>query len=195
MRFLSKALALTALITTQGCVVLESLGGSCTQEQITVTWHATITRGTSVTTPLLVTTITPQNIDPSQFQILRQTLTSGGGSGTYNVMWTVSAFEVNGGYIAFTHAAPLASGETQQVASAFAGGGWGAQSIAAATPPAISVRADNFTATSASGSISVIDSSPLRLRIDVTTSNASGETLRLAGEPGFSYAKVTKSCT
>jgi hypothetical protein len=195
MRFLSKALALTALATSQGCVVLESLGGSCTQEQITVTWHATITRGTSVTTPLLVTTITPQNVDPSQFQILRQALTSGGTSGIYNVTWTVPAFNVNGGYIALTHASPLASGETHQIASAFNGGGWGAQSVGAPVPPAIAVRADNFTATSASGSISVIESSPLRLRIDVTTSNASGETVRLAGEPGFSYAKVTKSCT
>lgn len=195
MRLLSKALALAALVTSQGCVVLESLGGRCTQEQITVTWSATITRGSSVTTPLLVSTITPQNIDPSQFQILRQTLTSGEGSGIYNVTWTVSAFDVNGGYIAFTHGAPLASGEIQQVGTAFNGGGWGAYSASAALPPAVAVRADNFTATSASGSISVIDGSPLRLRIDVTTSNAAGETIRLTGDAGFSYAEVATTCT
>src|SRR5687768_5335509 len=48
-------------------------------------------------------------------------------SRTYNVTWTIPAFDVNGGHIALAHRAPLASGETQQVGVAFSGGGWGAQ--------------------------------------------------------------------
>jgi len=195
MRFPQATLALSALMATQGCVFLESLGPQCTQEQIVVTWPITITRGSSVSSPLLTTTLTQSNIDRAQFDVLRQVLTEGGGTATYNVTWTVPAFDVNGGYIAFTHAAPLASGETQQVGVAFSGGGWGAHPATAAFPPAVSVRADNFVATSATGSITALAGSPLRLRIDITTANAAGETIRLTGDAGFSYHKVQALCT
>jgi len=199
MRFPQTALALSALLGVQGCLkatlALEAIAPKCTQEQIVVTWPITITRGSSVTSPLLTTTLTQTNIDRTQFDALKQTLTEGGGAGTYNVTWTIPAFDVNGGYIALTHAAPLAGGETQQVSVAFAGGGWGARPVTSAVPPAVSVRADNFVATSASGSITVLAASPLRLRIDITTANAAGETIRLTGEAGFSYHKVQALCT
>jgi len=198
MRSPQAVLALSALAATQGCLeatlALESVAPKCTQEQIVVTWHATITRGSSVTTPLLTTTLTQNNIDRTQFDALRQTLTAGGGAGTYNVTWTIPAFDVNGGYIALAHAAPLANGVTQQVGVAFSGGGWGAQPATAVLPPAIAVRAGNFVATSATGSITALATSPLLLRIDVTTANAAGETIRLAGDAGFSYHRVTALC-
>jgi hypothetical protein len=101
---------------------------------------------------------------------------------------------VNGGYIALAHGAPLATGETQQVSVVFQGGGWGAQPATTVFPPAVAVRADNFIATSATGSFTVLASSPLRLRIDITTSNATGETIRVAGDAGFSYFKVKALC-
>lgn len=195
MRFRQAVLGLSALTAMQGCVTLESLGPSCTQEQLVVTWPVTITRGTSVTTPLLTTTLTQSNIDRAQFDALRQVLTAGGGTSTNNVTWTIPAFDVNGGYIALAHAAPLATGETQQVGVAFSGGGWGAQSATAALPPAVAVRASNFIATSATGSITALATSPLRLRIDITTANAGGETIHLAGDAGFSYHKVEALCT
>jgi hypothetical protein len=194
MRFPVRALALSTLIATQGCVALESLGGSCPQEQLVVTWPATITRGATVTNRLLTTTLTPANVNQEQFDILRQSLV-GTSTGIYNVTWTVSAFDVNGGYIALRHGVPMTNGETQQVETAFAGGGWGAEAAARSLPPAISLRADNFEATSASGSITTTGTAPLRLRIDITTRNASGETIRVAGEAGFAYQKVTALCT
>ena len=193
MRFPLKALALCALVATQGCAALEFLGGRCTQEQLTVTWPATITRGSTVTSVLLVSTLTPANVGQNQFDALRAALTQGALT-KYNVTWGVDAFNVNGGFIAFTHATPLSDGETQQINSAFVGGGWGANEVTVAPVPAVSVRADNFTATSATGTITALDGSPLRLRIDVTTRNAAGETIRLTGEAGFHYEKVTKTC-
>ena len=199
MQFAKSVLALSALAALQGCLgaalALEAIAPKCTQEQIVVTWPITITRGSSVTSPLLTTTLTQTNIDRAQFDVLRQTLTEGGGSSTYNVTWTIPAFDVNGGYIALSHAAPLATGEPQQVGVAFAGGGWGAQPATAPFPPAVSIRADNFVATSATGSITVLAASPLRLRIDITTTNAAGETMRLTGDAGFSYHKVQALCT
>ncbi len=193
MRFPLRALVLSALIATQGCVALEALGGRCTQEQLTVTWPATITRGSTVTSVLLVSTLTPANVDQNQFDALRAALTQGDPT-NYNVTWGVDAFNVNGGFIAFTHGTPLNTGESVQINAAFNGGGWGANQVSVAPVPAISVRADNFTATGASGTITALDGSPLRLRIDVTTTNSAGETIRLTGEAGFHYDKVTKTC-
>jgi hypothetical protein len=189
--------SLPALLATQGCGhlgYLEALAPQCIQEQIVVTWPVTITRGSSVTSQLLTSTLTQTNIDRAQFDALRQALTEGGGAGAYNVIWSVSAFNVNGGYIALSHVAPPASGETQQIGGAFSGGGWGAQAVGRSVPPSVSVRADNFVATSATGSVTALASSPVRLRIDITASNAAGETMRLAGDAGFSYSKVTAIC-
>ena len=194
MRFPLRALVLSALIATQGCYAVEALGGRCTQEQLTVTWPTTITRGNTVTSVLLVSTLTPSNVDKNQFDALRAALTQGDPT-NYNVTWGVDAFNVNGGFIAFTHATPLSAGQSVQINAAFNGGGWGANQVSVAPVPAISVRADNFTATGASGTITALDASPLRLRIDVTTTNAAGETIRLTGEAGFHYDKVTKPCT
>ena len=197
MRYPSKPLALPLLLAIQACRgigALEALGGSCEQEQLVTTWHVTITRGATITSPLLTNTLTPSNIDQAQFNTLRSLLVDGARPGTYNVTWSLPAFGVNGGHISFTHAMPLSQGETQTVAATFNGGGWAAQQAGAALPPAVSVRADTFIATSATGSITVLSTAPLRLQIDVTTRSASGETIRLTGDPGFAYQKVTKSC-
>lgn len=195
MRSLVKALSLTALIATQGCSALEFLGGRCTQEQIVVTWPVAITRGSMTSNVLLTNTITPENIDPSQFDLLRRALVNGDAAAAATVVWTVSAFEVNGGYIALSHAAPLSSGDTQQITGAFDGGGWGATPASRPTLPVIAVRADNFVATDAAGSMTILDNKPLRLRIDVTVRNAAGETMQISGDAGFAYQKVTKTCT
>jgi len=194
MRSLPKVLALSVLVSAQGCATIEFLGGNCPQDQLVVTWPATLTRGSSVTNRLLTFTLTPTNVDKAQFELLRQALT-GTPTVTYNVTWTVPAFDVNGGYIAFRHTAPMVNGETQQVEVAFAGGGWGATSTQQPLRPAISLRADNFEAAAATGSITAIGTAPLRLRIDVTTTNAPGETIRVSGNAGFVYQRVDALCT
>ena len=194
MRFRPNTLSVAAVLALQGCYALEALGGRCEQEQLTVTFPVTITRGSTTTSTLLTYTLTDSNVDPAQFARLRQLLVDNGASGTFNVTWTIPAFDTNGGMIAFTHTAPLTSGETQQIGGAFNGGGWGAEPVGSTTPPVVAVRADNFTATKASGSITVLAASPLRLRIDVTSGNDAGETIRITGEAGFHYDKVTVPC-
>src|SRR5215212_915597 len=101
MRIANKFLALSALVITQGCYEalgrLEGLGGSCPQEQLGVTFPVTITRGSSVTSPLITKTMIPGGeIGQSQFDLLRQALVDGG-TGSYNVTWAVPAFDTNGG--------------------------------------------------------------------------------------------------
>jgi hypothetical protein len=197
-RYIPVVFALTAALFSQGCLraaqAVEAIAPKCTQEQIVVTWPVTITRGTAVTSTLLTNTLTQTNIDRAQFDALRATLTAGGPGGTYNVTWGIPAFETNGGYIALQHVAPIQAGETQQVGAVFSGGGWGAQPATSAVSPVVSLRASNFVATSATGSITSLGSAPLRLRIDITTVNQSGETIRVAGEAGFAYNKVIALC-
>lgn len=186
--------ALSLLLLSQGCVALEFLGGRCTQEQLVVTLPATLTRGITTSTVLLTATLTPSNVDKAQFDALRNALVDGS-STRYRVTWTLPAFDTNGGYVAFTHEMPVTNGQTIDIGATFTGGGWGAAAAVGTAPrPAIAVRAENFIATSASGSITVLDTSPVRFRIDVTTRNDAGETIRIAGEAGFAYQKVTKTC-
>ena len=180
-----------------GCKSFELLTDNCTAESVLVAWPATITRGNATTTMTLTGAVSPGNIDPSQFNQLKQLLTTGGAGGTNSVVWTVPAFNVNGGYIAFMHKAPLTSGQSEPVNLAFDGGGWGIVTSRPDQPfPAvIAVRAENFVATSASGSITAIAGPPLRLRIDVTARNASNETMRLMGEAQFRYERARTSCS
>src|SRR5215212_11003507 len=99
-----------AMLASTGCNTFEFLTDNCETEFVRVTWPATITRGSSTTSVTLTGSVSPGNIDPAQFTQLRQTLVTGGGDLT-NVVWTVPAFETNGGYVAFMHAAPLTTGQ------------------------------------------------------------------------------------
>ena len=195
MRLIPTALAASVLLASSGCAQLEFLTARCPVESITVTWPATITRGSLVTSVLLTGTVSPDNIDQAQFNTLKAGLIDGNTQSAANIIWTVPAFNVNGGYIAFLHRAPLTAGDTHQVNLAFDGGGWGVFSETRALPPTVAVRAENFNATAASGSIVVLSTSPLRLRIDVTTQNTAGETIRLTGDAGFSYNKAISNCS
>ncbi|HKY96618.1 MAG TPA: hypothetical protein VJL35_02075 [Gemmatimonadaceae bacterium] len=186
-------LALPLGLILQGCWALESLGGRCPQEQLVVTWPVTITRGTATTSPLLTATLTPTSISQSQFNTLRQALTQDVAPNSFNVVWTVPASATSGGFISFAHAAPLTEGTATQVTSTFTGGGWSAAPFTQ-SPSGVSVNADNFVATSATGTITSLDTNPVRLRIDVTATSASGETMHLTGDAGFHYEVVTASC-
>jgi hypothetical protein len=192
--------AISALIASAvlpaGCASVQLLTDSCTAESILVSWRATITRGGASTTATLTGAVSPGNLDASRFNALRALLITGGAA-TASVVWTVPAFEVNGGYVAFMHRAPLASGQTEPVNLAFDGGGWGVVASRPDSPfsAAIAVRAENFTATSASGSITAVDGLPLRLRIDVAARNASNESMRFTGDAQFRYERARTSCS
>ena len=188
------ALAGSALLSTS-CTTIDFLTDNCTTEFVRVSWPATITRGTSTTNVTLFGSVTPSNIDPTQFEMLRDVIATGNRTSLTTVVWTVPAFDINGGYIAFTHTLPLSAGESDDVDFAFDGGGWGASSATRAIPAAIAVRADNFNATAATGSIAAISTTPLRLDIDVTVRNAANQTMSLTGEAQFEYETVHSGCS
>ena len=187
--------ALSALFLTQSCQAFDFLTDNCDEESINVSWPATITRGNLTTNVTLTGGVAPGNIDPSNFNLLKQVLVTDGIEILTNVVWTVNAFNVNGGYIAFMHPAPLSTGQTEPVNLAWDGGGWGVVPSPRVFAPTVAVRAESFNATTATGSIFAVTGRPLRLRIDVTTQNAAGETMRLQGEAQFEYRKVSSNCS
>ena len=189
------ALAVSAPLVLGSCQTADFLIDDCSTDFIRVTWPATITRGSSVTNVTLFQSITPSNIDPEEFRLLRDVLINGSTNQSATVIWTVPAFDVNGGFIALTHSAPLNASASQEVNFAFDGGGWGATTASRVIQPAIAVRADNFNATAASGTITTISTAPLRLGIDITVRNALNQTMRIAGEAQFEFQKVHTSCS
>ena len=190
----SASLVAIALISA-GCTTTDFLTDNCTSEFVRVSWPATITRGTSTTSVTLFGSVTPGNIDPTQFELFRDVVATGTRSNLTTIVWTVPAFEVNGGYIAFTHTLPLSAGQSDGINFAWDGGGWGAAPASRAIPGAVAVRADNFSADAATGTITAVSTSPLVLDIDVTVRNAVNQTMRLTGKAQFEHESVRSSCS
>lgn len=196
MRAKRPVIALTAAaLTINGCATIDFLTDNCRTEWVAVDWPVSITRNGTTTTVTLKGTVAPGNIDQSDFNILKEVLATGGRELVTNVIWSVPAFETNGGFIALMHPAPMAAGQSLPVELAFDGGGWGIPEGPRPFAPVLSVRADNFIATSATGSITAITSIPLKLRVDVTARSASGETIRIVGDAVFSYHVERDRCS
>jgi hypothetical protein len=190
-----ETIAAASLIGLSGCSTFDLLTDNCATDFVRVTWPATITRGTSTTNVTLFGSVTAANIDPSQFELLGDVITGRRQGTLATIVWTVPAFDINGGYIAFTHSAPLTVGDSVDVDFAFDGGGWGAASAAREIPAAIAVRGDNFNATEATGTLTVLSTSPLRLHVDVTTRNAANQSMSISGDAQFRYETVRSSCS
>ena len=189
------ALAASAPLLLGSCQTVDFLTDRCDTEFIRVTWPASITRGGNTTNVTLFQSVTESNIDPEDFRLLRDVLINGNTNRSATVIWSVPAFDVNGGYIGVTHSAPLTATTSQEVNFAFDGGGWGATTASRVIQPAIAVRADNFNATAASGTITALSTSPLRLNIDITARDALNQTMRITGEARFQYERVDSSCS
>lgn len=189
------ALAASAPLILGSCQTVDFLTDRCNTEFIRVNWPASITRGTNTTNVTLFQSISESNIDAEDFQLLRDVLINGNTNRSATVIWSVPAFDINGGYIGLTHSAPLAASTPQGVNFAFGGGGWGATTSSRVIQPAIAVRADNFNATAAAGTITAVNTSPLRLDIDITARNALNQTMRITGQAQFQYEKVDSSCS
>jgi hypothetical protein len=189
------AIAVSTPIILGSCQTVDFLTDRCDTEFIRVTWPATITRVGNTTNVTLFHSISESNIDAEDFRLLRDVLINGNTNRSATVVWSVPAFDINGGYIGLTHSAPLAATESHEVSFAFDGGGWGATTASRVIEPAIAIRGDNFNATAASGTITALSTSPLRLNIDITARDALNQTMRVKGEAQFQYEKVDSSCS
>ncbi len=109
------------------------------------------------------------------------------------ITWTIDA--LNGaGYLAVELPGTILSGQVWASPNVFVGGGWGV-APGSGSGVAVSARFDANQAVVASGTISVVAIKPLRVRLDLTLTDAQNVARRIQGVAEFSYRREASSCT
>jgi hypothetical protein len=168
--------------------------GTCELEQLDVTWPATIERGGATTNEQLSATLTPETVTPEAFDSLARALVRGRGEARA-VEWTVPAFDTDPGGIAVAHKAALSRGEVLRVTGPLDVGGWSVIDTMTLDGARVGVEAGAFLASDASGTIAVLETEPLALRMDVTARDSAGATIRVRGDARFGHRRERGRCT
>jgi hypothetical protein len=95
---------------------------------------------------------------------------------------------------------PIQQGASIPVALAARMGGWGTMAAGPrpplpGTPAGVYVAKASFIATSAQGNLAVLDTSPLRLRMDVTFRSEDGRTVAVVGDVPFRVIDDREVCS
>jgi hypothetical protein len=180
-RFLAAALVLATGLTACGYPF-----GPCHTEHIHVDQTATLDRGAGPVEYDGTGIVSPGNIP--DFETLRQFLIDGRDPGAnQQAVFTVIT---QTGYLAVFLPAMVEAGDVLAVA-AITGGGWG---MAEGSGVWISLLDGDFQADVATGTITILSTGPLRIRIDVATTDASRASRAVAGELVFSYTRERIDC-
>ena len=107
---------------------------------------------------------------------------------------SVPAFDTDPGGIAVLHSGQLTRGEVMRVAGVLDGGGWGTMPPVPAESALVVVEAGAFTTQRAGGTITVLETKPLALRLDLTASDSAGDSIRLTGDARFSARRERVRC-
>jgi hypothetical protein len=166
----------------------------CDVEQLEVTWPATIERGGVTTSEQLSATLTPTNVTPEVFDSLTTTLVRGRAAAPA-VEWSVPAFNTSPGGIAIAHQGALRRGEVLRIAGVLNGGDWGVVPHVARDSALVGVQAGEFEARDASGTIAVLETQPVALRVDVMATDSAGATVRVRGDAQFSFRRQRRRCS
>jgi hypothetical protein len=165
----------------------------CAVEHLDVTWPATIERGGVVRREQLSATLAPTNVTTDVFDSLAQTLVRGRGEAPV-VTWSVPAFDTDPGGIAVVHKGALKRGEVLRVAGVMEAGGWGVLPAGSADGALVGIEAGEFVAREASGTVTVLETKPVALRLDVTARDSAGATVRVRGDAQFSARRERRRC-
>lgn len=167
--------------------------GPCYLDRIHVAFSATVTLGDAVQDWDLRGEVTTGNVGGPTYDQLAEALIEDAGSAA-GVVWTLDVgLGAEAGFLAVQLAADPAEGDVLTVSGAFDGGGWGF--LSAPTPgPRLAARIGAFTATSASGTLTVLETEPLRLSADVIVADAQGISYRFAGQMVFSRTVEPVPC-
>jgi hypothetical protein len=117
------------------------------------------------------------------------------------VIWTLEQAVSTGlvDFLTVQMPIPVEQGASIPVALASRMGGWGTMAAGPrpplrGTPADVYVAKAGFIATSADGTLLVLDTSPLRLRMDVTFRSADGRTVAIAGDVPFQVIDEREVC-
>lgn len=165
----------------------------CNVDNLEVTWPATIERNGVTTTEQLAATLTPTHVTPEVFDSLTATLVRGRAQAPA-VVWSVPAFNMSPGGIAIVHTGALKRGDVLRVAGVSEAGGWGVLPRVARDSALVDIEAGDFAARDASGTIAVLETEPVALRVDVAARDSAGATVRIRGDVQFSVRRERRRC-
>jgi hypothetical protein len=167
--------------------------GDCELDRIIVALPATVTLDHGVAAWDLSGSVTVGNLDRPTYDRLVGALIEGTRS-LDGAVWTLDVgFGDEAGYLAVYWVGDPEEGQTVAVVGAFDGGGWGFLDEAT-QGPRVASRIGTVTASSASGTLTVLGTAPLRLSVDVTVADGSGVSYRFVGEMAFSRSVEPVSC-
>ncbi len=167
----------------------------CFDERIEVSLPATIVRGAMQESAELFDAAGSGNVGEEVFNSLKSVLVENASAQNFSFVWSVPAFNTNGGAIAVALKAPLTAGEILQITSSFQGGGWGRFDLPSGVRAQLSLRAENFAATSASGTIQILQVAPLVLRLEVTATDTGNAKIQIRGNASFRFIREQAPCT
>jgi hypothetical protein len=72
--------------------------------------------------------------------------------------------------------------------------GWGVMRRVARDSALVAIEAGEFAAYAASGTIVVLETEPVALRLDVTARDSAGAAIRVRGDAQFSYRRERRRC-
>ena len=187
-----RTLALAALLPLAGC---GTPFGTCISENVIASFPATVTSGGTAQPAEFAGRVNEGNLDPSTFRLVRRLTRDAGSEDTVLVFTLEGRAETQVAFVALAVRTPLREGEVLPVAGAFQGGGWGTGSLPAGEDVRASIRLGSAYAGTVSGTVEVLDASPLRLRLDLQAGEARETTLGIRGDVTFRHQDDRVSCS
>jgi hypothetical protein len=185
--------AIACILLVAACSNGRGATGTCEVEHLDVTWPATIERDGVATREQLYATVTPTNVTPELFDSLASTLVRGRAA-RGGVVWSVPAFNTDPGGIAVAHEVKLSRGEVPRIAGVFDSAAWGLLPSIARGAAQAGVEAGEFLAHDVSGTVAVLETKPVALRLDLTARDSAGRTIRVRGDARFGHRVERGPC-
>lgn len=179
-----------ALLFGIGLLTLAGCGapfGPCYSELVIVSVDGAVDRGAGPVASGAAGQVAPGNV--SDFTTLRGFFIDGEAVAGSAVVFTATG--LGAGYVAVGVPGSIGAGQSVPL-SAFQGGGWG--TLASGSLGLLAWRDGDFEATSVTGTLTVLEREPLRLRLDFTARGPSGQTRSADVTASFRYERTRVSC-
>jgi hypothetical protein len=164
--------------------------GPCFSERIEVTLSGTLSDGTASSPVTAGDQVAPGNI--ADFAALKRVLIDGHPRAG-QVAWTVGNFGSQVGMVAVFMPGQVQRGQALPLA-AIRGGGWGTLPGGSTQSASVDFRMGSFTAETVTGTLTVLETAPMRVRLAFTARDASGSARAVGVTAAFSFRREQTAC-
>ncbi|MEX0691819.1 MAG: hypothetical protein WD934_06930 [Gemmatimonadales bacterium] len=167
----------------------------CTRDRIDAVFPVTVAIGDALQEWTLTGVVTETNIEPDLYQRLVAGLVLDTASAAGSVFTLDQGFGGDqAGFFAIWLRSDPALDAVLSVAGAFDGGGWGVLP-GGTSGPLVALRIGPFQGTTATGTLTVLSTAPLRLDVDIMVTDANGAGYGFTGVAGLSRTIETITCS